>query len=349
LQTTIGFCPIIIIYRYLYLASDSKSNFPFTASAFSLSYSSSLPCPFQSALLSAMADKPSRALVIFGDGLARFLDQSHSHLHALASLASCGFLSLPNAPPSESEEKRTIRELALLFDASDSDVNKNRDGCEGSSQKKSIPERFMGMRAALLTNNSVVQSLGSELGVSLLRLDELMQMNHVGLPPVDFLTSELLKKLGFQDGKIQDARVGDKVNDEKDRTALDEMKYIDALVGDILLKAQPGSEIGSRLHLSLLMSYGNVFEDDENSLSVLTSNGVKNSDLSELFPRQSYTMMGEVQRNDVRVYSSNLAFLAVLERRWLFDLTHGSNLVIPADRFIHEVAFKLWKAPKYGA
>lgn len=170
--------------------------------------------------------------------------------------------------------------------------------------------RFMGMRAALLTNNSVVQSLGSELGVSLLRLDELMQMNHVGLPPVDFLTSELLKKLGFQDGKIQDASefdllfvhigVGDKVNDEKDRTALDEMKYIDALVGDILLKAQPGSEIGSRLHLSLLMSYGNVFEDDENSLSVLTSNGVKNSDLSELFPRQSYTMMGEVQRNDVR-------------------------------------------------
>ncbi|KAL0558139.1 hypothetical protein IC582_006704 [Cucumis melo] len=315
-----------------------------------------------------MADKPSRALVIFGDGLARFLDQSHSHLHALASLASCGFLSLSNAPPSESEEKRTIRELALLFDASDSDVNKNGDGCEGSSQKKSIPERFMGMRAALLTNNSVVQSLGSELGVSLLRLDELMQMNHVGLPPVDFLTSELLKKLGFQDGKIQDASefdllfvhigVGDKVNDEKDRTALDEMKYIDALVGDILLKAQPGSEIGSRLHLSLLMSYGNVFEDDENSLSVLTSNGVKNSDLSELFPRQSYTMMGEVQRNDVRHHSPMLA------AQWQHGVTrkdkaetfsfkefkeHGSNLVIPADRFIHEVAFKLWKAPKYGA
>ena len=170
--------------------------------------------------------------------------------------------------------------------------------------------RFMGMRAALLTNNSVVQSLGSELGISLLRLDELMQMNHLGLPPVDFLASELLKRLGFQDGKIQDASefdllfvhigVGDKVNGEKDRTASDEMKYIDALVGDILQKTQPGSEIGSRLHLSLLMSYGDVFEDDENSLSVLTSNCGKNSDLSVLFPRQSYTMMGEVQRNDIR-------------------------------------------------
>lgn len=28
---------------------------------------------------------------------------------------------------------------------------------------------------------------------------------------------------------------------------------------------------------------------------------------------------------------------------------HGGNLTIPADRFLHEIAFKLWKAPKYGA
>jgi hypothetical protein len=49
-----------------------------------------------------MADKPSRALVLYGDGLARFIDPSHNHLHTLASKASCGFLTLPNAPPSGS-------------------------------------------------------------------------------------------------------------------------------------------------------------------------------------------------------------------------------------------------------
>lgn len=49
-----------------------------------------------------MADKPSRSLVLFGDGLARFIDSSHSHFHSLASLSSCGFLSLPNSPPSGS-------------------------------------------------------------------------------------------------------------------------------------------------------------------------------------------------------------------------------------------------------
>jgi hypothetical protein len=49
-----------------------------------------------------MADKPSRALVLYGDGLARFIDPSHNNLHSLASKASCGFLTLPNAPPSGS-------------------------------------------------------------------------------------------------------------------------------------------------------------------------------------------------------------------------------------------------------
>jgi len=50
----------------------------------------------------AMADKPSRSLVLFGDGFARFVDSSHTHFHSLASLSSCGFLSLPNSPPSGS-------------------------------------------------------------------------------------------------------------------------------------------------------------------------------------------------------------------------------------------------------
>lgn len=47
-----------------------------------------------------MADKPSRALVLFGDGLARFIDPSPIHLHSLASKGFCGFLTLPNSPSS---------------------------------------------------------------------------------------------------------------------------------------------------------------------------------------------------------------------------------------------------------
>lgn len=50
----------------------------------------------------SMADKPSRSVVVYGDGLARFVDSSHTHLHSLTSLSSCGFLSLSNSPPSGS-------------------------------------------------------------------------------------------------------------------------------------------------------------------------------------------------------------------------------------------------------
>ena len=47
-----------------------------------------------------MADKPSRALILYGDGLAPFIQPSHTHLHSLSSKASCGFLTLPNGPSS---------------------------------------------------------------------------------------------------------------------------------------------------------------------------------------------------------------------------------------------------------
>ncbi|XP_022893925.1 uncharacterized protein LOC111408392 [Olea europaea var. sylvestris] len=47
-----------------------------------------------------MADKPSRSLVLYGDGLARLVNPTLDHLHSFASRASCGFLSLPHAPSS---------------------------------------------------------------------------------------------------------------------------------------------------------------------------------------------------------------------------------------------------------
>uniref|UniRef100_A0A2K1WW79 Uncharacterized protein n=1 Tax=Populus trichocarpa TaxID=3694 RepID=A0A2K1WW79_POPTR len=69
--------------------------------------------------------------------------------------------------------------------------------------------------------------------------------------------------------------------------------------------------------------------------------------LSKLFPRQSYTMEGEKTR---RGY-----YCPILIAQWQYAVTrldmaetfsfkdlkeHGGNLVIPADRFLREVAFK---------
>ena len=41
-----------------------------------------------------MADKPSRALVIYGSGMAAMVNSSHEGLNSLAILGACGFLAL---------------------------------------------------------------------------------------------------------------------------------------------------------------------------------------------------------------------------------------------------------------
>ncbi|KAB1219801.1 hypothetical protein CJ030_MR3G009443 [Morella rubra] len=310
-----------------------------------------------------MADKPSRALVLHGDGLARFIEPSHNHVHSLVCKASCGFLTLPNAPPSESEDERVVREFAVLLDACDIDKLGN------TAKIPTISERFMGMKAAVITNNPSLNILGAKLGLTVLKSDDLIKDVHsFGELPVDVVASELLNLLGFKEGKILEKSEydlvfvhvgnGERANGEQNKAVANDMEYVNALVGDLMQIAQPGSEISSRLHLSLVMSFGNVTDDNNTNLSVLITKDEKKSDLSALFPRQSYTMRGENPRKDVRHHCP------MLIAQWQDGVTrkdmaqafsfkdfkeHGGNLAIPGDRFLHEVAFKLWKAPKYGA
>ncbi|KAL5838601.1 hypothetical protein ACOSQ3_015770 [Xanthoceras sorbifolium] len=318
-----------------------------------------------------MADKPSKALVVYGDGLARFIDASHTHLHSLASLGSSGFLSLPNAPPSESEDDRVVREFAVLLDSHQYTIEEPTTELESqkTSLVQTLSDRFMGMSAALATNNSRLKFLGGKLGLTTLQLNELIETSDTlsGLP-LDVVATGLLKLLGFQGGKIAESSqfdlvfvhvgAGEKMNGEKDNAFANDTEYINALVGSILQITQPGSEVDSRLHLSVVMSYGHVMEADKSNLSILIPKDVKNSDLLKLVPRQSYTMKGENPRNDVRHHCPMLIsqWQSAVSRKDMAETFSfkdfkewGGNLVIPADRFLHEVAFKLWKAPKYGA
>ncbi|KAM5566015.1 hypothetical protein ABKV19_019821 [Rosa sericea] len=320
-----------------------------------------------------MADKPSRALVLYGDGLARFVNPSHTHLHSLASKASCGFLSLPMLlrQIAESEDERIVREFAVLVDAYEAYTNTSGSTTkEEGGEKSTISERFMGMQAAIVTNNSNLKSFGTKLGFSMLPNDGFIKSSEaqaeLPVDTVDTVASELLKLLGFQEGKTLESsrydlvfvHVGDgEVNAKNDKAIADDVEYLNALIGAIMNIGKPGTEISLRLHLSVVMSYGGTVEKDDPNLSLSISKD-NNSNLSKLIPHQSYTMKGEVPRKDVRHHSP------MLLAQWQYAVTrkdmaqtfsfkdfkeHGGNLVIPADRFLHEVAFKLWKAPKYGA
>ncbi|KAK2398786.1 hypothetical protein QL285_048690 [Trifolium repens] len=305
-----------------------------------------------------MADKPSRSLVLYGDGLARFIDSSSSshHLHSLASISSSGFLSLSNSPLSEFEDDRILREFALLLDASSSSQ---------IHDEQTLPDRFMGMKAAIFTNHLGLKSFSTKLGFSVVQLDELVKQQTSESQHSDVVAVELLKLLGFQEGKVLDNNqfdlvflhvgAGEKVNGGEQNA---DVEFVDALVGAIMRQAQLGSEVGSRLHLSVVMSYGKVLEEDESRFSVSKKVDEKDSFFSTLYPLQSYAMKGGAPRKDVRHHSPML--IAQLQhavtrkdntQRFSFQdfIENGGNLTIPADRFLHEIAFKMWKAPKYGA
>lgn len=165
------------------------------------------------------------------------------------------------------------------------------------------------MKAALLTNNPSLKSFGAKLGFSVYQVDELVKGRNADLQ-VNIEALELLKLLGFQEGKVVDnndfdivffhIEAGEKVKTHEQKVIAADMEYVDALVGGIMHQAPPGSDIGSRLHLSVVMSYGSVLEDDDSKFSVSKSIEDKNSHFSTLLPSQSYTMKGEIPRKDVR-------------------------------------------------
>lgn len=326
-----------------------------------------------------MADKPSRALVLIGDGHAACVSPSHANLHALASRASCGFLSLRTPTPSESENDRVIGELAQLLDAYDFYVNKygNHDKADTDVKKEelvcpTISERFMGLRAAFITNCTDSGSFARNLGLNVLQLHEIVKQNESSelLPEVsDAVISKLLSLLGFSGGDVLEkydfdlvflhVRFTEKSKDQKVKTFINsDVEWLDKLVGGIMQTVHPGSLVASRLHFSILLSYGTVSKNAEDRTLVLNSSTETSSDLSLLRPRQSYTMKGGSILKEIRHHHPILVAQlqeGVTRRDMVAKFSfeefkkHGVNLAILADRFLQEVAFKLWKAPKYGA
>ncbi|CAN6451766.1 unnamed protein product [Victoria cruziana] len=318
-----------------------------------------------------MADKASRALVIYGDGLMPFLTPAHTNIHKLASLGSCGFLALRNAPIGENEDVRVVRELAQLLDLPCSDSTGEHDHADASAmfQESYIPkisERFMGMKAAFCTDCSIAKSFGKDAGFTVTNVRKLMEDNvtsgdlHQDKLGTPILASKLLKLLGFHHGDVMETNEYDlvfvHVKDSTEALAANALEFVNLLVGEIIDVAQKAPKISSRLHLSLVLSYGSVPENESGSLFTLSSQNDRK--LSTLCPHQSYTMKEGKILNGIRHHQPMLIaqWQEAVTRRdmaqgFKFEefQKHGGNLVILADRFIHEVAFKLWKAPKYGA
>lgn len=138
--------------------------------------------------------------------------------------------------------------------------------------------------------------------------------------------------------------------------------WIDALVGEVKLLMQPGTKAADHLYLALTLGYGDAAfienKSDTTALPSLEQLDALRQDLTAFRPLQTYRMKDGILLDDIRDHHPLLVVHqmdGVTRRDEAKELSFEEfykkcgNLTILADRFLHEIAFKLWKAPKYGA
>ncbi|KAH7415791.1 hypothetical protein KP509_14G061100 [Ceratopteris richardii] len=234
----------------------------------------------------------------------------------------------------------------------------------------------MGMKAAIITNSEPIANLGENLGFMLnnskvgLHFSEPHVSNSVPqLASSAQVASELLELLGLGSQPLKESNncelvlvhvtAGSGTDDAVARSCID---WIDSIVGEVKNLMQPGTKADDHLYLTLVFSYG-VKAASDVSLNNLELHRQQvfdslQTNLRVHCPQQSYKMKDGKLVIDVRDHHPMLVvhqMNGVTRRDHVssldFDdfLKNGCNLSILADRFLHELAFKLWKAPKYGA
>ncbi|MCO5597020.1 hypothetical protein L7F22_051093 [Adiantum nelumboides] len=324
-----------------------------------------------------VADAPARALVLFGDGLMQSVSHTHSNLHALAASGACGFLALRHCPPHLDDLGRSSFEMQQLLDVHQSTKMIKETGSppldSTTSMELNIPtiaERFMGMKAALITNSEPIGRLGESLGFTVtngkvgLSFTKPATCNTAPqLPTSTNVASELLQLLGLSTSKNSEnfelvlLHVSDGSGDDVSNEYLN---WIDAIIGEVRTSMQPGTKANDHLYLALVLSYGSeaALQANLEGRELRSALNALPTCVRLIRPQQTHKMKDGKPIDDVRDHNPMLVVHqmdGVTRRDSAMSLgfeefcKNGCNLTILADRFLHELAFKLWKAPKYGA
>jgi hypothetical protein len=175
--------------------------------------------------------------------------------------------------------------------------------------------RFMGMRATLFTNSTIVADLGKSAGFTLIddkikfvKGGDVTNISDLVLPEPSTAALELVETLGL----------GTKCNDSTNCSELvllhlgtgsddENLKYLDwmnLLVGEIKALMQPGTKAYDHLYLVLVLGYGDTalsFENIEDAnVPTLELLGKVPESLKNFRPKQSYKWKNGRLIDDVR-------------------------------------------------
>lgn len=172
--------------------------------------------------------------------------------------------------------------------------------------------RFMGIKAAFITNSKPAAAFAASAGFSVKALDDLQEGEDEGckLPDPAVVASSALKMLNLSGGTVGTDFdlvflhiVGsDQVTvDGNEISAGEGLSWVDALVSKVSEQSQPGTKVGSHLYLAVMLGYGLLSSESyKQILPSLESLASLPEELSRFRPRQSYTLSGGHPVEDVR-------------------------------------------------
>nr|CDM80479.1 unnamed protein product [Triticum aestivum] len=214
-----------------------------------------------------MADKPSRALVLYAAGHAALLaggGGGKGQLDAFASIASCSFLSVRTPVVNEDGGDRnsdSILELAQLLDVCDA-LYSVKDGEIARVDPQELPvpklsERFDSGSGSSSKDTRIIDRAFTLLGFAEGNVQDASEFDLVFVHATMENTTSKLGKLGM-------------------KTYLNRL---DKLVASVMEAAPVGSAVAARIHVSVILSYGSATANKEEACLILNSSIETDSDL----------------------------------------------------------------------
>ena len=163
----------------------------------------------------------------------------------------------------------------------------------------------------MVTNCPAVSSFAANLGFTVFGPEDFAAQSGSGSSSKDIrIIDRAFGLLGFTEGNVQDSSEFDLVfvHVAMENTASKlgklgmktDLNRLDKLVAAVMEAAPVRSAIATRIHVSVILSYGSATENKEEACLIINSSTETDSDLKLLRPRQSYTMKAGKTLDDVR-------------------------------------------------